>query len=165
MNPILPTIITGPAIIIWNGKSYYSKKGIKAELKRDTFKVETDFDGQIDERAKTQRTEISFQPDAGPDLQSQQIFSLRCGAERLDDLWRVAVAAGHPDEVRRRGQHRPDDHVSARGDDETAAIAIESDGHALRRVDVHLPRRADGAAERLDCLAVDRGQRVLRHEF
>ena len=62
-NPILPTIITGPAIITWNGKSYYSKAGIKAEFKRDTFKIETDFDGQIDERAKTQLTEISFQPD------------------------------------------------------------------------------------------------------
>ena len=62
-SPILPTIITGPAIILWNGKSYYSKTGIKAAFKRDTFKIETDFDGQIDERAKTQRTEITLQPD------------------------------------------------------------------------------------------------------
>jgi hypothetical protein len=62
-NPILPTIITGPAIIQWNGKSFYSKAGFKADFKRDTFKIETDFDGQIDERAKTQLTEITFQPD------------------------------------------------------------------------------------------------------
>ena len=62
-SPILPAIITGPAIIVWNGKSFYSKAGIKAEFKRETFKIETDFDGQIDERAKTQRTEVSFQPD------------------------------------------------------------------------------------------------------
>jgi hypothetical protein len=62
-NPILPNIITGPAIIQWNGKSYYSKSGLKADFKRETFKIETDFDGEIDERAKTQMTEITFQPD------------------------------------------------------------------------------------------------------
>ena len=62
-NPILPNIIVGPAIITWNGKSYYSKAGIKAEFKRETFKVETDFDGQIDERARAQVTEITLQPD------------------------------------------------------------------------------------------------------
>lgn len=62
-NPILPTPIVGPAIVQWNGKSFYSKTGIKADFKRDTFKIETDFDGQIDERAKTQSTEISFRPD------------------------------------------------------------------------------------------------------
>jgi hypothetical protein len=62
-TPILPTPIIGPAIIQWNGKSFYSKAGIKAEFKRDTFKVQTDFDGTIDERAKSQRTEITFQPD------------------------------------------------------------------------------------------------------
>ncbi len=62
-NPILPTVIVGPAIIQWNGKSFYSKAGFKADFKRDTFKIETDFDGQIDERAKTQVTEITFQSD------------------------------------------------------------------------------------------------------
>jgi hypothetical protein len=62
-SPILPIILTGPAIIQWNGKSYYSKAGIKSEFKRETFKVVTDFDGQIDERAKTQLTELTFQPD------------------------------------------------------------------------------------------------------
>jgi hypothetical protein len=62
-NPVLPNVIVGPAIVTWNGKSYYSKKGIKAEFKRETFKIETDFDGQIDERAKSQMTEVSFQPD------------------------------------------------------------------------------------------------------
>ncbi|MDB6022615.1 MAG: hypothetical protein JWQ04_2472 [Pedosphaera sp.] len=62
-NPILPNIIVGPAIIIWNGKSFYSKAGIKAEFKRETFKIETDFDGEIDERMKTQMTEVSLQPD------------------------------------------------------------------------------------------------------
>src|SRR6266404_63490 len=62
-NPILPTIIVGPAIVTWNGKSFYSKAGIKADFKRNTFKIETDFDGEIDERVKTQVTEVSLQPD------------------------------------------------------------------------------------------------------
>jgi hypothetical protein len=61
-NPILPTVIVGPAIVTWNGYSYYFKAGIKAEFKRETFKIETDFDGQIDERMKTQMTEVSGQP-------------------------------------------------------------------------------------------------------
>lgn len=60
-NP-LPVIIVGPAIVTWNGYSYYSKAGFKAELKRDTFFIESNFDGKIDERAKSQHTEVSFQP-------------------------------------------------------------------------------------------------------
>lgn len=63
MPPILPNIIQGPAIVQWNGKSYYSKDGIKASFKRETFKVTTDSDGQIDERARLQFTEVAFQPD------------------------------------------------------------------------------------------------------
>ena len=62
-NPVLPTIIVSPAIVTWNGKSFYSKAGIKSEFKRDTFKISTDFDGDIDERMKAQMTEITFQPD------------------------------------------------------------------------------------------------------
>lgn len=62
-NPVLPNIIVGPAIVSWNSKSFYSKAGIKAEFKRETFNIETDFDGKIDERMKTQMTEITFQPD------------------------------------------------------------------------------------------------------
>ena len=61
-NPILPTIIVGPAIVTWNGYSYYFKNGIKSEFKRETFFVETDFDGKIDERAKTQMTTVSGTP-------------------------------------------------------------------------------------------------------
>jgi|SRR5579863_7300929 len=63
-NPsiILPSVIVGPAIVTWNGNSYYTKAGIKAEFKRDTFKVSTDIDGDIDERMKAQMTKVSFQP-------------------------------------------------------------------------------------------------------
>jgi hypothetical protein len=61
-TPNLPTIIVGPAIVTWNGYSYYSRGGIKAEYQRETFNIETDFDGKIDERMKSQKTEVSFQP-------------------------------------------------------------------------------------------------------
>jgi hypothetical protein len=61
-NPILPVIIVGPAIVTWNGYSYYFKAGLKSEFKRETFKITTDFDGDIDERMKSQMTEISGQP-------------------------------------------------------------------------------------------------------
>jgi len=60
-NP-LPTLIVGPAIVTWNGHTYYTKAGIKAEFKRETFTVETDDQGRIDERMKTQSMEIRFQP-------------------------------------------------------------------------------------------------------
>src|SRR3974390_942879 len=62
-TPLLPTLIVSPAIVTWNGKSFYSKAGIRSEFKRETFAVATDFDGQIDERMKAQLTEVRFQPD------------------------------------------------------------------------------------------------------
>src|SRR5580693_4331369 len=61
-NPLLPTIIVSPAIVTWNGYSYYTKAGIKSELKRETWFVESDTDGRIDERVKSQITEVVFQP-------------------------------------------------------------------------------------------------------
>ena len=61
--PILPSIIAGPAIVTWNSKSFYTRAGIQVEFKRETFKITTDTDGEIDERMKAQMTEVSFQPD------------------------------------------------------------------------------------------------------
>jgi hypothetical protein len=61
-NPILPTIIVSPAIVTWNGYSYYFKKGIKADFKRETFKVDSDLAGQFDERMKSQMTVVTGQP-------------------------------------------------------------------------------------------------------
>ena len=61
-SPVLPVIIVGPAIVTWNGYSYYFKGGVKAEFKRETFFIETDFDGKIDERHKSQMTVVSGQP-------------------------------------------------------------------------------------------------------
>ena len=61
-NPVLPTVIVGPAIVTWNGNSYYFKSGVKAAYKRDTFNIETDFDGKIDERMVSQTTVITGTP-------------------------------------------------------------------------------------------------------
>lgn len=61
-NPILPTILVSPAIVTWNGYSYYFKNGLKAEFKRETFKVNSDLAGQFDERMKSQMTVVSGQP-------------------------------------------------------------------------------------------------------
>jgi hypothetical protein len=62
-TPVLPTLIIGPAIILHNGKAFYSKDGLKVENKRETFNIETDFDGKIDERMKSQMTELTWTPD------------------------------------------------------------------------------------------------------
>jgi hypothetical protein len=59
---VQPVVIVGPAIVTWNGYSYYFKSGLKSEFKRETFKIETDFDGAIDERMKAQMMEISGTP-------------------------------------------------------------------------------------------------------
>lgn len=62
MSRQLPVLIISPAIITWNGHTYYTKVGIKSEYKRETFKITTDIDGDIDERMKTQMQVVSFQP-------------------------------------------------------------------------------------------------------
>ena len=57
-----PVIIQGPAIVTFNGQSFYTKGGIKKTLKRDTFDVTTDAWGKVDERLTSQVTELSFTP-------------------------------------------------------------------------------------------------------
>ena len=59
---VQPIIITGPAIVTWNGFSYYFKSGIKSDYKRDTIQIESLDHGIIDERAKSQHMEISGTP-------------------------------------------------------------------------------------------------------
>ena len=56
-----PTIITGPAIVTWNGFSYYFKGDLMNLVKRETFKAEVN-GAEIDERVKSQVAEISGIP-------------------------------------------------------------------------------------------------------
>lgn len=58
-----PTTIQGPAIVTHNGNTYRSKGDIQVKHSRDTFDVETALHGKIDTRLKSQKFEISFQPD------------------------------------------------------------------------------------------------------
>ncbi|NUO80330.1 hypothetical protein HUU05_09665 [candidate division KSB1 bacterium] len=58
-----PTLIQGPAIVTHNGNTYRSKGDITVKHSRDTFDVETALHGKIDTRLKSQKFEISFQPD------------------------------------------------------------------------------------------------------
>ena len=60
--PPLPTILQGPAIVIFNGLAYYFKGGIKRSLKRSTFDVESDAAGFSDRRLKSTVVEISGTP-------------------------------------------------------------------------------------------------------
>jgi len=55
------SIITGPAIITWNGNSYYFKGDISNPVKRETFKAEVN-GAELDERMKSQIAEVSGQP-------------------------------------------------------------------------------------------------------
>lgn len=55
-------VIQGPAIITFNGNTYYTKGDIKVKHTRNTFDVDTSMHGKIDERMKSQSVEISFQP-------------------------------------------------------------------------------------------------------
>ena len=56
-----PAIISGPAIVLWNGASYYFKSGLSNVVKRETFKVEV-LGAEIDERLKSQTAEVSGSP-------------------------------------------------------------------------------------------------------
>lgn len=58
----LPTIIQGPAIVIFNGLSYYFKDGLKRSIRRESFDVETDAHGKVDTRLKSTLVEISGTP-------------------------------------------------------------------------------------------------------
>ncbi len=57
----MPSLITGPAIVIWNGRSYYFKGDLGNPVKRETFKAEVN-GAEIDERLKSQMAEVSGTP-------------------------------------------------------------------------------------------------------
>lgn len=68
-----PTIIQGPAIVIYDGRTYYTKGGISEQLARQTFQVQTDQHGDIDTRLQSQRYEINFRP-AGQIKQMDKVW-------------------------------------------------------------------------------------------
>lgn len=62
MNIVLPTIIQGPAYLIHNSYSFFSKDGFQENLDRTTFRVSSDLGGDSDERLQHQKTVLSFTP-------------------------------------------------------------------------------------------------------
>jgi len=59
---ILPLFEQGPAAVIFDGYTYYSQAGVSSVLRRESSNIQSDMHGQIDERHKSQRQEISFVP-------------------------------------------------------------------------------------------------------
>lgn len=59
---VQPLVIVGPAILKWNGYTYYFKDGLKSAFERETFSVGSDFGGDFDERLKTQKSVLSGTP-------------------------------------------------------------------------------------------------------
>lgn len=57
-----PTIIAGPAVVTFNGNSYYTEGDVTVGLKRNTFNVASAIAGVIDTRLSDQLVEISFKP-------------------------------------------------------------------------------------------------------
>ncbi|ODU24768.1 MAG: hypothetical protein ABS95_01490 [Verrucomicrobia bacterium SCN 57-15] len=62
MSLPLPSIISEPSVLVYNGNSFYSKDGFKLNYKRDTFKVVSDMAGELDERLLRDSVEISWNP-------------------------------------------------------------------------------------------------------
>ena len=59
--PILPVVIQGPAVAVWNGMHIYVQKNIEVKLNRESFNVET-AEGMIDTRHKSQKYEVTLTP-------------------------------------------------------------------------------------------------------
>jgi hypothetical protein len=63
MSAVLPTIIQGPAVLQWKGHSYYSDAGFTLSYRRNTFPIQSNMHGKIDERLQSDLVTISWQPD------------------------------------------------------------------------------------------------------
>ncbi len=60
-TPVLPTIITGPAVVSENGHFVYFQKGVQVEYDRQSFTVESAH-GRRDERLKSTMVKITGTP-------------------------------------------------------------------------------------------------------
>ena len=56
----IPLRIHGPAIIIFNGVSYYFKTGLKGSIKRNRAKIEVDAFGQSGVVTKFEKTSVTL---------------------------------------------------------------------------------------------------------
>src|SRR5579871_1168988 len=58
----IPLRIHGPAIVVFNGVSYYFKAGLKGRIRRNLARIEVDAFGQIAEVAKDCIVELTGTP-------------------------------------------------------------------------------------------------------
>ncbi len=61
-DPVLPTIIAGPAIVTLASYSFYTESGIMLTPERESFDVSSDADGKIDTRHKSLLNMIELTP-------------------------------------------------------------------------------------------------------
>lgn len=61
--PTRASIIRGPAIVTFNGATYYSKGDINLAVGLETFAVETALHGKVDERVIERVSKVTFTPD------------------------------------------------------------------------------------------------------
>lgn len=57
------TFIAGPAIVTYDGATYYTKGNIALKINRESWDLRTAMHGKIDSRFKAISAEVSFQPD------------------------------------------------------------------------------------------------------
>lgn len=57
------TILRGPAIVTYNGATFYSKGDITVELGLETFVIDTSAFGKVDERVQDRIARVRFTPD------------------------------------------------------------------------------------------------------
>lgn len=68
-----PIIIAGPAVLQFDGQSYYSEGDIVINHKRETFNVVTANFGTVDTRLVAQMSEVSFKPVGALDVVAKYI--------------------------------------------------------------------------------------------
>lgn len=56
------TILRGPAIVTFNGATFWTKGDIKVAINLDSFEVDSSAYGKVDERTTQRRAEVSFEP-------------------------------------------------------------------------------------------------------
>jgi hypothetical protein len=61
-DPVLPVINAGPAIVTFNGYSWYTESGVELNPDRQSFIITEDSQGEIDERHKSLINRISLTP-------------------------------------------------------------------------------------------------------
>jgi len=155
----IPLRIHGPAIITFNGVSYYFKSGLKGQVKTNRAKIEVDAFGQIAEVAKDRVVEFTGTP-AGviraADLAGQMPYLPANIGQSIFGLADTPLTV-----QRRRG-----DHVVARRDQQVPVHPAQREpGDALqKRHDLFLSDGIDLHAHQWPRMEKYHAERVRGHD-